>query len=126
MPTKEELKNIISEMIRESQKIKKITEVVTSANFDMNSRKITEDIVEFIKEYIEGFKSSAIKTEINAAGINFEIPFSPLEMQIIIDNIYDNAIKNGANLINLKFKGESKNKIKISFMDNGKKVKKNI
>ena len=113
-------------MIRESQKIKKITEVVTSANFDMNSRKITEDIVEFIKEYIEGFKSSAIKTEINAAGINFEIPFSPLEMQIIIDNIYDNAIKNGANLINLKFKGESKNKIKISFMDNGKKVKKNI
>src|SRR3989344_6605808 len=118
------LKSIISDIILESYKINKITSIVTSANFDLYSKKIKEDIVTFIKEYTEGFKSRFIKTNIKCGDIEFKTYFSPLEVQIIVDNLYNNSDKAGANDVTIQFEKRSPKELKLKFIDNGRKVSK--
>jgi len=122
-PSPKILKDIVSNVLLESDKIRKITSIVTSANFDLYSKKIKEDIVNFIREYVEGFKQSFINTTIDGDDFGFKVPFSPLEIQIILDNLYNNAEKSGAKNITLIFKKLSKNELEIKFLDDGKKAK---
>jgi len=116
------LKDIVATVMLESEKIKKITSIVTSANFDLYSKRIKEDIVFFIVEYVKSFKDSFVKTKIVREDIKFKMSFSPLEVQIVLDNLYSNIDKMKGKGATLIFEKKSSTELVIKFLDDGKRI----
>lgn len=126
----EELKkDYIAECLKENQKISSIVKIVTNANYDLESKEITDDLISFIKEYLEKIPNSKLKK----IKISFDIKnkevftreFIPLEIIIILDNLINNSEKHGAKEINIKLK-KSGEKLIFDFSDNGKGVPKKV
>ncbi|MDR2409514.1 MAG: ATP-binding protein [Bacteroidales bacterium] len=107
----------------ESENIESIAKYITSANFDLKSTEIKEDIIRFIKEYINEIfifleKKAPKIFLVTKEGFEHIIEFRPLEVTSLIDNLIHNAQKAKATNINITFLG-MKNKLEITIADNG-------
>jgi len=110
----------------EALKINSISKFITKANFKLTGTKITEDIIDFISEYINEvylFDTALIDTGLNfdlcnKENIKFITKFKPLEITTIIDNFISNAEKSFATNMSFSFKLLDK-KLEISIIDNG-------
>jgi signal transduction histidine kinase len=121
----EKYKKFLSVILKESEKIESIAKFVTNANFNLSSSEITEDIVEFISDYIQEtqlFIKSKMKISIkNRDGIKYRLEFRPLEITILIDNLINNSEKAEAKQFNIEFETGNKN-LDIIISDNGKGI----
>lgn len=77
-------------------KVSKLSQIITKANFDMISDRIKQDIFSFIEQYIEEIESLGAGWNIsiiynNPNNIVLPLNMSPLEVSMLIDNAISNA-----------------------------------
>jgi len=122
-----EYNNILDSVMIENEKISSIVEFITQANYDLKASEIEEDIIQFIKQYLENIHP-VIAKKYNKKIMNVifkgEIPsfvmeFKPLEITIILDNLISNSQKAASENIEISFIKKDKNTINISFKDDG-------
>lgn len=115
----------------QNKRIMAISKFATSANFRLDSGKITEDLVQFIVEYVKNISwlyAKGVNVKVEECDFQFETTFSPMEIAIIVDNFVNNAGKNKANADNLiiSFEKLKENEIQINFTDDGDGLDKTI
>ena len=106
----------------QNKRVMAISKFATSANFRLDSGKITEDLVQFIDEYIKNIAwlySKGVDIEVLTNECSFETKFSPMEISIIIDNFVNNADKAKANKLTISFSQDKEKELIISFKDDG-------
>jgi signal transduction histidine kinase len=129
--TNDDLKDVIRNISFEVKKIINISEFATKAKFRLITEDISVDLVNYISEYITniipGVTDKRVKIQFeNLTETEIQKTIKPIELNILIDNIINNAGK--AEAENLIIKLENKdNRLLVSFIDDGKGIeKKNI
>lgn len=125
--TKEDLNDIIKLISFETKKILNIVTFATKANFKLDTEFKEVDLVNYISQYVQNIIPSitdkSLKIEIdNLTERNFIRKIKPIEFNIIVDNLINNAKKAKADRILIKFE-ENHNSLDILFIDNGIGIK---
>lgn len=121
--TKADLNEIIRLVSFETKKILNVVTFATKANFKLDTEFKEVDLIDYILQYVQNIipsitdKSLNIKTE-NLAKRTFVRKIKPIEINIIIDNLINNAKKAKANNLIIRFEDNS-NALDISFIDDG-------
>ncbi|ONF46191.1 ATP-binding protein [Methylobacterium radiotolerans] len=108
----------------QNSRILAVTRLATQANFKLNADKISVDILQYMKEYSE--KVSTLYGDVGVAnfainGLNLERTFRPIDIAIVIDNLFSNSGKAGARRISfLCRKSSTGGAIEIVVSDNGR------
>jgi signal transduction histidine kinase len=133
--SKEELLNYIEKISFENKKISTIARFVTKANFNLMSQTITKNLVLFVKEYIENVYKEYTDLKVNnqllnvefesPCDLNFEYTFRPLEVIIILDNLFSNSYKANAKNVKITWQLINQDKIQMKFKDDGKGIPEN-
>ena len=105
----------------ENKKIKVLAGFVSQANFNMKVESIENDIITYIKEYLEKIKHRMMSFNFSNSNLEFVTRFKPLEISIVLDNLISNAKKAKANKLLVEFKIENR-ELHIFFSDNGKGI----
>lgn len=129
---------LIEEVININLEVKKIlsaSRFVTNAGFNMDSEKITEDVVQFTYDYINNnyipntsfiHQKQPIKIRFEEPkGIKKIIKFRPLEITVLFDNLFANSKKSNSKNIEIKWL-KSKDVVALSFKDDGDGIPKEI
>lgn len=126
--SKEELVESIKDISFEVQRIVSSSRYVTKAGFNKDAEKISEDIVQFINEYIENIyipaksfihQERSIHISIKKLqSLKKEMKFRPFEFTVALDNLFTNSRKAKSTQIDLAWSKDSTNLI-LSFKDNG-------
>ncbi len=126
--TKEKLIEEIIHINLEVKKILSASRFVTNAGFSIESVEIEEDLVGFIYQYILTnyipvhtfiHKKRPLNITINEPlRINKKVKFRPLEITVMLDNLFSNSKKANARNINI-YLNKVKNDIFLSFKDDG-------
>jgi len=129
IPNQEIRENYISYSLKEVQSISSITKIVTSANYNLESKEIEDDLILFISEYIENIPHKKLRKIDYSVTKNedavFITKFVPLEIIIVLDNLINNAWKANAKQINIEIIIKKDNLI-VDFKDYGDGVKEEI
>jgi signal transduction histidine kinase len=122
------IQKYISIISLESAKIESLSTFITNANFDLKASEITQNIVQFIKEYIEEIYLPDIpilkttsQIEIQCSVHEYTMRFRPLEMTTLIDNFVQNAEKAGAKRIVFEI-GKIEDKLQLQIFNDGKPI----
>ena len=105
----------------ENQKVHKVSKIITSANFDVLSKTMKADLVQYIKQYLEvgsEKKSELIEVQVINGDMEFRTEFNPLDIALIFDNFMSNSSKENADLMTIYFEQKEKN-LRILVGDNG-------
>lgn len=131
-PSRKDLFELIEDISFESKKIISITNFATVANFKAEADEIESDLKTFIKQYAERVSSGILRTYDGSKNIkisvddkdnnDFIIKFKPIEIAIILDNLFSNSRKAKATAIVISFNRKSSEKIEIHIKDNGKGI----
>ncbi|MBE5966498.1 MAG: GHKL domain-containing protein [Lachnospiraceae bacterium] len=117
------------EIVKATQKISSIYNIACHADYDIKKGKINDNIVDFMREYIEGTllprTGEILNIEINGDSKEHILYFSPMEFGILIDNIIYNSVKAKAHNITIDIYGEEKEVI-IDIVDDGNGLNSNI
>jgi signal transduction histidine kinase len=133
--SKESLLELVEKIALENKKISTIAQYVTKANFNLQASEINADLVSYIKEYVQnvfkespGYKQNHKHVNVSVLGGNnkFKMHFRPLEVIIIIDNLFSNSVKAGAKNIHIVFESKSNNELTMHFVDDGRGIPDNI
>lgn len=112
----------------ENKKIASLVQFVTNANFNVKATTITRDLNRFIKEYIievhqqyEHLKlnKQLLLLDLQSDGKPFVWSFRPIEIIIIIDNLFSNSQKAGAKHAFVSLSVVNDNNFKMIFRDDG-------
>lgn len=110
----------------ENQKVQRISKIVTTATFDLLSDTIEEDLVQYVKQYLEIGSDKELE-DLDVRVINgdmeFRTEFQPIEVAIIFDNFISNSSKAEADLVTILFQKNGRN-LRILVGDNGDGVPK--
>lgn len=127
--SKADLNEIIKLVSFETKKILNIVTFATKANFKLDTEFKEVDVVIYFLEYIQNIipsitdKSLKISTQ-NLVTESFIRKIKPIEINIIIDNLINNAKKARANNLLIKFEESiNSNALDISFIDDGVGIK---
>ena len=121
---KEELQHIEIE----NQKILTLSNFVSKAKFDTKTKKINDDIIGFICEYIDNIyliTHKNIKVQTNRPSFKYTLRFIPIEIIIILDNLLNNSEKAGAQEVTLNW-GQQNDNLIFHFMDDGHGIEPSI
>lgn len=105
----------------ENQKILTLSNFVSKAKFDTKTKKINDDIVTFICEYINNLylkTHKKLKIVIEKPSFKYVIRFVPIEMIILMDNLLNNSEKAEAQNVSIKWELEDNNLVML-FLDDG-------
>lgn len=117
---------IIDEINLENQKIRILSSYVSFANFDTKLEIIKQDVVLFIQEYLEKIAPRGkLSIQSNNSQIAFIRKFKPLDISIVLDNLFDNSRKAGATKIMLKFQVINE-ELHVLISDNGRGMDEDI
>ena len=115
----------------QARMIGSIVKFATKANFNLEASEITADVVSFVREYTMNVCAGIMKI---ADGIDvefnqqeegtFEMVFKPIEMSIVIDNLFSNSKKAEATKITVSVISLKPDMVEFAFTDNGKGVPK--
>ncbi|MCU0444993.1 MAG: ATP-binding protein [Microscillaceae bacterium] len=113
----------------ENTKISTLAKYYNKANFDTKVSVIKNDIVAFINEYLENVynldkelkdNNDWIPIEIiTPSKLTFKIPFNPLEITIVLDNLLNNSRKAKAKKVIFEWLFISDNQVQLSVKDDG-------
>jgi signal transduction histidine kinase len=124
------IRQSIEEIVLATNKILSISHFATKANFNSSVDSITADIVSYIEQYIESVKSyfSDLKkiTFFNDDNIELVKKFRPIEVSVLLDNLFNNSIKARAKNFTINVINEKKGQISFVFSDDGKGLDENI
>lgn len=132
---KRELIGHIERISLEANKISAIVQFVTKANFNLKASEISADLVSFVKEYVENVYKEYPSTKINRPYMNFKVvtngvkfsyKFRPIEMIIIIDNLFSNAIKARSRNVTVSFSAPKDGRLEMKVKDDGAGIVKRI
>jgi hypothetical protein len=134
--SKDELLKILKRVSFENQKITSFSKYFKKVNFNIHTNKLEKDIVSFVNEYIENVyrlrKDLKNNRELlNVAFDSTNIPclkkkFNPIDLIIVIDNLTNNSLKNGAKNVTVSWQKLSEDAIRLDFSDDGNGIKDNI
>lgn len=117
--------NKISEASFYANKIQQLSMLITKADIVSLKTKVRVDVIEYLSEYVQNFKSSLnIKTQYHENRKIWKI-MSLLELAIVMDNLISNSKKARANNVLLTFDEEGR-KITMDFSDDGDGVDKDL
>ncbi|ANQ50551.1 ATP-binding protein [Flammeovirga sp. MY04] len=116
----QELYGDISNIKLITNRVMKLTKLITKSNFKADEEVQKADVVQYIKEYIDNYSYVyKDKIEIKYVGdVSFVTRLSLLDLSIILDNLISNSHKANAKEILIEFKEESSNLI-VLFHDSG-------
>ena len=101
-----------------------VASIISKANFNIQTKERTADIVAYITQYITNIISGWIK-RIQFVFVNpetvFQTKFVPLEVSIMIDNFVTNSDKAGAHGITMKFSANDEI-LRILVSDDGRGI----
>ena len=107
-----------------TERISKIAQFATRANFRSETEKEPTDIPAYVEQYTMNVSKEYIAHDIvvnidNDIHELFELNVSRIELSMLIDNIISNSYKAKATEILIKMYKIAKNTMQISFIDNG-------
>ena len=105
----------------ENQKVQKVSTIITSANFDLLSDTIEEDLVRYVRQYLEigsGQDLEDLEVRIMNGGMEFRTEFQPVDVAVILDNLISNSAKARADLVTVLFERKGEH-LRILVGDNG-------
>ncbi|OQP59666.1 hypothetical protein A3860_36465 [Niastella vici] len=128
--SKEDLNEIIKNISFETKKILNVAAFATKANFKLKTEDLEINLIDYIREYIQNIIPTVAD---NTLKISFEdytsMPFirvvKPIEINIVIDNIVNNAKKSRANNLKIELSESEKNTLLVKFIDNGNGIEEN-
>lgn len=121
--------DIINNISLENKKIASLVKFVRRANFDLLSSKITQDLVIYIDQYVKNVYRNDRVRRINKKLVknvnvlvqpetSFVFEFTPLEINIILDNLLDNSFKASAETVEIKISVVNQI-LEVEYQDNG-------
>ncbi len=126
---REEISTSLSELLETIEKVMTTSRFATSANFKLDSTKITDDVCLYIDQYLSTISTAynsriQIKVERNTKG--FITTFTPIELGMVLDNLVSNAKKSRASVIFFKISSKTNGVIEIEIEDNGRGLDKSL
>lgn len=121
---KEELQHIEIE----NQKILTLSNFVSKAKFDTKTKRINDDIVGFICEYIDNIyliTHKKIKINTNRPPFKYTLRFVPIEIIIIVDNLLNNSEKADAQNVLFEWSQQNDNLL-FHYIDDGHGIEPSI
>lgn len=119
---KEEVLSMLQGISLANEKISTITKFTTKSNYLQAQLSTEEDIVKYIKNYIDNIYSvlhKDMKIEFIDNDIEFIRDFQPIELSVVLDNILSNSRKKDASKSIFEFSKKGRNII-LSIKDVGK------
>lgn len=121
---KEELNNIVRSLSFETKKIMNVVSFATKANFKMKTEDIEIDLNDYIREYVQNIiptvTDKSIKIHFSSNSLHpFVRVVKAIEINIVIDNIINNARKAGASKVDVIINEMDNEKLEVSFVDDG-------
>lgn len=110
----------IDKLLLKNEEIATLSNFVSKAKFDTKVKKIDEDIVSFINEYIVNVYSTINeKPKIQIAPCNkqYNVKFIPLEIIILIENLLRNSLSAHADKVNISW--DIQDRPTMIYRDNG-------
>lgn len=110
----------IDKLLIKNEEIATLSNFVSKAKFDTKVKKIDEDIVSFINEYIVNVYSTINeKPKIQIAPCNkqYNVKFIPLEIIILIENLLRNSLSAHADKVNISW--DIQDRPTMIYRDNG-------
>lgn len=131
VPKSREILDNLQKASLANKRIAAVAQFSTKANFRSGTKKELTDIPAFIEQYLlnvaKDFIAASLKLEVsNTVQEAFEIKASRIELTILIDNIISNASKAQARKLVVTISKISKNTLRISFIDDGKGLSKEL
>lgn len=122
-----ELYDIVRQLSFETKKIMNISAFATKAAFKLDTEFREVDIPDYISQYINNIiptvTDTGIKSKVKEYGdLTFVRKVKPIELNIVIDNLINNARKAGASEIFVEFHLDNNDKLVIDFVDNGRGI----
>jgi signal transduction histidine kinase len=124
----DDLRKTIEVITIANNKILAITHFATKANFNSSAENINADIIAYIEQYIESVRGFFDNIKIhfsNNADVELKKKFKPIEICVMLDNLFNNSIKARARNFYVDIK-KSKQDVEILFSDDGNGVEKQI
>lgn len=122
----ESVRDDLEQISFQNSRILAVTRLATQANFKLEADKITVDLLQYMGEYTE--KVAVLYGDIQDAtftanGLSYEATFSPIDISIVIDNLFSNAGKADASEITFSARRASTGQaIELVVRDNGKGI----
>lgn len=130
---KDKLMNYIKKISLENEKILTVSRFVTKANFNMKAAEIEDNFVQFVNEYIKKVYLEYDYLKINGKQLNivieevkeleFIIRFRPLEIIMVLDNLFSNSTKAKAKNVHIKWNKINSDVIQLIIRDDGIGIK---
>jgi len=112
-----------SEIIYNSDKALKISNLITRANFKANADYQDVNIIKFIEQYFELYNSmyedNELKFEIDTEIENFIKRISILDLSLVFDDLISNSVKAEAKNVKVKITETENEALLITFADDG-------
>ncbi|QQT62629.1 ATP-binding protein [Sphingobacterium multivorum] len=114
----------------QSEKAKKISNIITRSNFKADRNSQIADVVRYIEQYIsiysDIYPSNELEFKIIDNSSSLIKKFSILDISVVLDDLISNSEKAGSTLIEIEMTNLSENVLKILFHDNGSGVSKDF
>lgn len=126
---REEISTSLSELLETVEKIMTTSRFATSANFKLDSTKITDDVCLYIDQYLSTISTaynSRIQIKVERITKGFVTTFTPIELGMVLDNLVSNAKKARASIILFKISSKTNGVIDIEVEDNGRGLDKSL
>ncbi len=123
-----ELLDVIDTISLQTQMISSITSFVLHAKFDLMKQVIRDDLIKFIRQYIErvyvpynemGLQKKRVEVLVEDTATQFTCSFNPFEFIVIVDNMINNSTKAKANTIQIRFEVPRPNLMELHVKDDG-------
>ena len=125
----ESIQQKIEKMTMATNKIISVAHFATKANFNSSTEKITADIISYIEQYVESVKPYFDDLKIvfiNNKKLELIKEFIPIEVSVLLDNMFNNSIKARAKNFTINVNNESSTHISLVFFDDGNGLDKEI
>lgn len=121
----ESITNDLEQISWQNSRILAVTRIATQANFKLNADKINVDIIQYLAEY--STKIATLYGDIQNAtfesnGLSQEMTFSPIDIAIVIDNLFSNSSKADARRIDFFARKAGTGILEIVVTDDGRGI----
>ena len=119
----ESLMRMVGLISIENQKIRRVSSIITQANFDTKAKQTEADLVAYIVQYVSNVVSEWTKMKFHFRNreVVFQMKFTPLEVTILIDNFISNARKADAENVTVEFLASGK-MLRVLVHDDGEGI----
>lgn len=128
----EKLESLIDAVLMQTQIINSVSSFLPRAKFERKSQEITQDLVSYVKQYIEKIYVPLNENKLTRTGVNirvnsphdieFKCSFNPYKFVIVIDNLISNSIKANAKNIEISIEVENGEVFVLKFRDDGQGI----